>query len=140
MAHRVHPILLFDVIEAMFLIPKIDKSLSTQDLISIHACQLQKHLEDPAVIKEHFLKSCYTSLAQFKKDHTNLIVGYDFKEVHSFWYATQVLRLTYHTKTNNDILDLFLNPTLLSVLYPTSYVPEPSSLSHYLLSWVNWQP
>ena len=80
MAHGVHPILPFDVIEATFLIPKIDKSLSTQDLISIRACQLQKHPEDLAAIKERVMKSCYTSIVQFEKDHMNLIVDYDFKE------------------------------------------------------------
>jgi len=80
MAHRVHPIPPFDVTEATFLIPKLDSPLSTQELIAIRACQLQKCPEALAAIKECVLKSCYTSIGQFEKDHVNLIVDYDFKQ------------------------------------------------------------
>ena len=80
MAHGVHPILPFDVTEATFLIPKLDSPLSTQELIAIRARQLQKRPEDLAAIKERVLKSRYTSISQFEKDHANLIVDYDFKQ------------------------------------------------------------
>ncbi|KIJ42803.1 hypothetical protein M422DRAFT_253895 [Sphaerobolus stellatus SS14] len=42
MVHGVEPILPFDVTEAMFLIPKLNKSLSHEDLIGIRARQLEK--------------------------------------------------------------------------------------------------
>jgi len=76
MAHGVHPILPFDVTEATFLIPKLDSPLSTEDLIAIRAQQLQKRPEDLERVKERVLKARYTSIAQFEKDHANLIVDY----------------------------------------------------------------
>jgi len=79
-AHGIEPILPFDVTEATFLIPKLDCPLSTEDLIAIHARQLQKRPEDLAAIKERVLKACYESISQFEKDHTNLIMDYNFTE------------------------------------------------------------
>ena len=80
MAHGTHPVLPFDITEATFLVPKLDSPLLTQDLIAIRARQLQKRPEDLGMIKERVLKSRYTSIAQFEKDHANLIIDYDFKE------------------------------------------------------------
>jgi len=80
MAHGTHPILPFDVMEATFLIPKLDSPLPTQDLIAIRARQLQKHPEDLEMIKEQVLKSRHMSIAQFEKDNANLIIDYNFKE------------------------------------------------------------
>jgi len=80
MAHGVHPILPFDITEATFLIPKLEAPLSTENLIALRARQLQKCPDDLATIKERVLKSRYASIAQFEKDHANLIVDYDFKE------------------------------------------------------------
>ncbi|KIJ29416.1 hypothetical protein M422DRAFT_144255, partial [Sphaerobolus stellatus SS14] len=79
MAHGVHPILPFDVVEATFLVPKLDSPLPTVDLIALRARQLEKRDEDLQGIKERVLKSRYTSIAQFEKENANLIVDYDFK-------------------------------------------------------------
>ncbi|KIJ35634.1 hypothetical protein M422DRAFT_262031 [Sphaerobolus stellatus SS14] len=62
MAHGVEPILPFDITEATFLIPKLDKPLSHEDLIAI----------------QRVLKARYASIAQFEKENANLIIDYDF--------------------------------------------------------------
>ncbi|KIJ43124.1 hypothetical protein M422DRAFT_138632, partial [Sphaerobolus stellatus SS14] len=80
MAHGVHPVLPFDVVEATFLVPRIDTPLSTIDLIALRARQLEKRIEDLEEIKARVLKARYASIAQFEKDNANLIVDYDFKE------------------------------------------------------------
>ncbi|KIJ31623.1 hypothetical protein M422DRAFT_185637, partial [Sphaerobolus stellatus SS14] len=75
MVHGVEPILPFDVVEASFLVPKIDKPLTREELIAIRACHLEKQPNDLVLIKE----PRYPSIAQFKKEHANLIVDYDFQ-------------------------------------------------------------
>ena len=51
-AHGIDPILPFDLAEATFLVPKLDKPLSCIDLLAIRACQLEKHESDLNAIKE----------------------------------------------------------------------------------------
>lgn len=79
MVHGIDPILPFDVTEATFLVPKVDKPLKTEDLISLRARQLEKRPEDLEMIKQRVLKARYESIAQFEKENANLIVDYDFK-------------------------------------------------------------
>jgi hypothetical protein len=78
MAHGIDPILPFDLTEATFLVPKIDKPLSYIDLIAVRARQLEKREEDLAAIKDRVLKARYTSIAQFEKENANLIKDFDF--------------------------------------------------------------
>ena len=78
MAHGIEPILPFDLSEATFLVPKIDKPLSYVDLIAIWACQLEKREEDLAMVKDHVLAVCYKSITQFEKENANLIKDFNF--------------------------------------------------------------
>ena len=48
-----------------------------------------------AVIKDHVLKACYASLAQFEKDNANLIKDYDF--------VPGSLVLVWNTRIENDL-------------------------------------
>jgi hypothetical protein len=80
LAHGIEPVLPFDIVEATYLVPKIDQPLSTADLIALRARQLEKHPADLEAIKERVLKSRYMSIAQFEKEHENLIIDYNFKE------------------------------------------------------------
>ena len=78
MAHGIEPILPFDLSEATFLVPKIDKPLSYIDLIAIWACQLEKREEDLAMVKDRVLVVRYKSITQFKKENANLIKDFNF--------------------------------------------------------------
>ena len=78
MVHSVEPILPFDLVEATFLIPKLNKPLSYVNLISTRTHQLEKRALDLAMIKDHVLKARYTSIAQFEKDNENIIKDYNF--------------------------------------------------------------
>ena len=62
MAHGMEPILPFDLTEATFLVPKVDKPLSYIDLIVIHAHQLEKREEDLAMVKDCVLTVCSSQL------------------------------------------------------------------------------
>ena len=77
MAHSIDPILPFDLTEATFLVPKMEKALSYTNLIAIYACQLEKWESDLAAMKYHVLKAHYTFITQFKKENVNLIRDYD---------------------------------------------------------------
>jgi len=60
--HRIEPLFLFDITETTFLIAPIFMSLSTADLLAVHAYMLQKHNEDLAKIHEHVLAARYASI------------------------------------------------------------------------------
>ena len=95
MAHSIEPILPFDLVEATFLVPKIDKPLSYVDLIATHACQLEKRTLDLAMIKDRVLKAHYTSIAQFEKDNENIIKDYNF--------MPGSLVVVWNTRVENDL-------------------------------------
>jgi len=80
MVHGVEPILPFDIVEATYLLPKLDKPLSTEDLVAVRARQLQKRPKDLQAIHDLVLKSRFDSITQLEKEHANLIVDFDFKE------------------------------------------------------------
>jgi len=79
MAHGIEPILPFDITEATFLIPDIAEPLTHNDLLALHACQLEKRNEDLTAIHSCILRSCFTSARQFSQQFTNTIHSYDFK-------------------------------------------------------------
>ena len=79
MAHGVKPVLPFDVAEATYLAPTLDAPVTTEDLLSIRARQLEKRQEDLEAIKERVLKARYDSIAQFERRFANLIIDYDFE-------------------------------------------------------------
>ena len=78
MAHRVEPILPFDIIQATFLVPDLTQPLSTEDLLATHARQLQKCPTNLATIHDCITASCYTSICQFEKCYENTIRDFNF--------------------------------------------------------------
>ena len=78
MVHGVEPVLPFDIIQATFLVPDINRPLSTSDLIAIRARQLQKRPADLAAIHDRILASRHTSARQFEKEYANTMRDYDF--------------------------------------------------------------
>jgi transposase InsO family protein len=78
MAHGVEPVLPFDIIQAMFLTPNINKPLLTSDLLAIRARQLQKHPADLATIHDRILASRHASARQFEKEYANTMHDYNF--------------------------------------------------------------
>ena len=95
MAHSINPILPFDLTEATFLVPKVEKALSYPNLIAIHARQLEKLESNLAVMKDCVLKACYTSIAQFEKENANHIRDYNF--------LPGSLILVWNTRIENDL-------------------------------------
>ncbi|KAF8590752.1 hypothetical protein K439DRAFT_1611689 [Ramaria rubella] len=79
MVHGIELILPFNITEATFLISKLERPLNDEELIAIRVQQLEKRDGDLADIHEWVLKACYTSIAQFEKDHEHTIHDYDFK-------------------------------------------------------------
>jgi len=79
MAHRVEPLLPFDITLTTFLVPNLTKPLDTADLIATCARQLEMRKEDLNTIHNNVLKSHLASVRQFKKQYQNTILAYDFK-------------------------------------------------------------
>ena len=77
MAYGIERLLLFDIMLAMFLVPELTKPLPTADFIATRACQLEVHESDLATIHQNVLKSCLTSVRQFRpraEDQAPLLV------------------------------------------------------------------
>ena len=91
----INPILPFDLTEATFLVPKLEKVLSYTDLIAIHTHQLEKQESDLATIKDRVLKTRYISIAQFEKENANHIRDYNF--------LPGSLILVWNTRIENDL-------------------------------------
>ena len=79
MAHGVHPILPFDIIESTYLSPPQDSGMTTEDLIALRACQLEKRPEQLEEMRAVVTKSRVRNLEQFEKKHLSRIVDFDFK-------------------------------------------------------------
>ncbi len=79
MAHRIEPTLPFDLTLTTFLVPYIAKPLQMEELIAIHARQLQKHEDNLAAILSNVLHSRFESVRQFEKTHVSTIHNHNFK-------------------------------------------------------------
>jgi len=80
MVHGVEPIFPFDLTEGTFLVALLDQdTLSTMDLVTWRARQLQKRQQDLNNIKEKVLKARYQSIRNFEQHYRCLIVDYNFK-------------------------------------------------------------
>jgi len=80
MVHGVKPLFSFDLAEATFLVPIPDADpTSRSDLISWHARQLQKCVEDIDNIWERFLISWFASIKQFEAQFKNWIQDHNFQ-------------------------------------------------------------
>ena len=80
MAHGIHPLLPFDIIEATYLAPKQDFGISTEELIAIHARQLKKRPEDIKNMQETVTNYRRKALERFERDHMARIKDFDFKK------------------------------------------------------------
>jgi hypothetical protein len=94
MVHGVEAVLPFDLAEATFLVPKLDKPLTDAELIAIRARQLEKRDDDLAAIHDRVLRARYSSIAQFEKDHAHTIRDYNF--------TPGSLVLVRNTRVEND--------------------------------------
>ena len=79
MAHRVEPILPFDITLATFLVPNLTKLLSTADLLAVCACQLELRKSDLASIHNNVLNARLASIEQFKCQYKNTLLSYNFQ-------------------------------------------------------------
>jgi hypothetical protein len=95
MVHGVEPVLPFDLAEATFLVPKLERPLTDTELIAVRARQLEKRDGDLAAIHDRVLRARYSSIAQFEKDHAHTIRNYDF--------TPGSLVLVRNTRVENDL-------------------------------------
>ena len=79
MAHGVEPLLPFDIALATFLIPDLTKPLSTSELISVRARQLQARDKDLDTIRDNIVKSRLTSARDFERRYALTIKDPSFK-------------------------------------------------------------
>ena len=80
MVHGIEPLFPFDLAEATFLIPVPNADpTSRSDLISWHARQLQKRVEDIDNIWERVLMSQFASIKQFEAQFKNRIQDHNFQ-------------------------------------------------------------
>ena len=78
LAHGVHPLLPFDILEATYLAPTQDFGITTEDLIALRAQQLAKRPEDVENIQRIVTKSRQQNLLQFERRHASQIIDFDF--------------------------------------------------------------
>jgi len=78
MAHGVEPVFPFDITLATFLVPNLDCTLSTVDLLATRAHQLQMHDDDLASIHDNVLATHLHSVCHFCKLHQNTISSHSF--------------------------------------------------------------
>ncbi|KAG1797722.1 uncharacterized protein HD556DRAFT_1440684 [Suillus plorans] len=79
LAHGLEPLLPFDITEATFMLPAVSSIISTSDLISLHARQLEKQDEDLALAHKRLLKSQLASVKDFQHRFSKTIQDYAFK-------------------------------------------------------------
>lgn len=79
LAHGLEPLLPFDITEATFMLPAVSSIISTSDLISLRARQLEKRDEDLELAHERLLKSRLASVQDFQRRFANTIRDYAFK-------------------------------------------------------------
>jgi hypothetical protein len=78
-AHGVEPLFPFDLAEATYMLPPIEDTMSTEDLLALRARQLARRQEDLDAVADRIYEARKQSVAQFLKEHRNAIVDYDFK-------------------------------------------------------------
>jgi hypothetical protein len=74
-----HPLLLFDVVEANYLLPPPESLLATTDLIVRRAIALQKRQGDLAKLRAKVHEQRNQAAIRFERDHSTTIRNYDFK-------------------------------------------------------------
>jgi hypothetical protein len=74
-----HPLLPFDIVEANYLLPPPETTLTTTELISRRAIALQKRRPQLAELHDKVHAARLKAAFQFEKDHSHTIKDYDFK-------------------------------------------------------------
>ena len=74
-----HPLLLFDIVEANYLLPLPDSLLSTTDLMVRRAIALQKRQENLLQLKDRIHSAQNRAALCFEQDHTHTIHDFNFK-------------------------------------------------------------
>ena len=96
MAHGVHPLLPFDIVEATYLCPQQDFGISTVELIAIQARQLEKCPEDLEEIRNSVSAFRRQGLERFADHHRLQIIDFNFKP------GALVLMRNSSTKKSSD--------------------------------------
>jgi hypothetical protein len=79
MTHGVEPLFPFDLTEATFLAPKLDRAVTTVDLVAFRARQLQKREHDLRQMQRLVYRSRQLSAERFRLKYQNTIFDLDFK-------------------------------------------------------------
>jgi hypothetical protein len=79
MAHGVHPLLPFDIVEATYLAPQQDFGISTEELVALRARQLAKRPEELAEMQRLVTDSRVKALRRFERQHMARIIDFNFE-------------------------------------------------------------
>ena len=74
-----HPLLPFDISEALYLLLPPDSILSTTDMIARRALSLQKRREDLATLHSKVFRARLAAAVRFERDHQHTIRDFNFK-------------------------------------------------------------
>jgi hypothetical protein len=77
MAHGVEPIMPFDIVEATYLVPQLNKPMTTTELIALRAIQLRKRDSDIEQMKARVWSARKQSAEDFAKKFERTIKEYD---------------------------------------------------------------
>jgi hypothetical protein len=72
-AHRTHSLLLLDIAESNYLLPRLVAALSSTELIAHHAISLQKCLAQLAKLHHKVYNAWVEAAVQFEKEHFHTI-------------------------------------------------------------------
>lgn len=79
LVHGVEPVMPFDLAEATFLVPPLQPTMSTTELIALRARQLARRPEDLAAARDRVYAARFASLKQFTEKFKHTIRDYDFQ-------------------------------------------------------------
>ena len=93
-----HPILPLDFLEATYMMPPPDSSLSTEDLIVRRAIALQKRSEDLERLHSRVYEARKEAAIRFEKEHRTAIKNFDFKPGRLVLLRNSQLEMSLNTK------------------------------------------
>jgi hypothetical protein len=79
MAYGLEPTFPFDIEEATYLAPSLDRTVSTEELVALRARQLEKREDDLQAMKEAIWKRRRELAGEFSKRNEHTIRGYHFE-------------------------------------------------------------
>ncbi|KAJ6595925.1 hypothetical protein B0H10DRAFT_1828866, partial [Mycena sp. CBHHK59/15] len=100
MAHGVEPLFPFDIAEATYMSPILDKEISTAEMIAARALRLMKREDELQLMRSQVYEDRIKSIRQWEKDNTNNIVDFDFepRRLVIVWNASVENNLTKKNK------------------------------------------